>query len=195
MTWIAERAEEIGWNRLEHLMHETVHKARHNLCAQPRRVLLLPPDITRMHSGAGRLTEILYQIFAEEGAEVEVIPTLGQHVRHTADENRRMFGKIPDERIHGHDWREGCVHVGEIPARFVDQVTDGQANWAIPISLNKMLMERKWDLVINVGHVVPHEVLGFANHNKNYFIGLGGKDTICAVAYDGRRLRHRKQPR
>ena len=37
-----------------------------------------------------------------------------------------------------------------------------------------------WDLVINIGHVVPHEVLGFSNHNKNYFIGLGGKETICA---------------
>jgi nickel-dependent lactate racemase len=36
-------------------------------------------------------------------------------------------------------------------------------------------------LIINIGHVVPHEVLGFANHNKNYFIGLGGKDTICAA--------------
>ena len=41
-------------------------------------------------------------------------------------------------------------------------------------------MEEPWDLIINIGHVVPHEVLGFANHNKNYFIGLGGKDTICA---------------
>jgi len=180
MTWIAERAEEIGWNRLEHLMHETVHKARHNLCARPGRVLLLPPDITRMHSGAGRLTEILYNLLSEEGAEVEVIPTLGQHVRHTADENHKMFGSILQERIHGHDWRDGCVRVGEIPARFVDQVTDGQADWPIPIVLNRMLMERQWDLIINVGHVVPHEVLGFANHNKNYFIGLGGKDTICA---------------
>jgi nickel-dependent lactate racemase len=44
-----------------------------------------------------------------------------------------------------------------------------------------MLMEERWDLVINIGHVVPHEVLGFANHNKNYFIGLGGKDLICAA--------------
>jgi nickel-dependent lactate racemase len=43
-----------------------------------------------------------------------------------------------------------------------------------------MLMSEPWDLIINVGHVVPHEVLGFANHNKNYFIGLGGKDLICA---------------
>ena len=40
-------------------------------------------------------------------------------------------------------------------------------------------MEEQWDLIINIGHVVPHEVLGFANHNKNYFIGLAGKDLIC----------------
>ena len=57
-----------------------------------------------------------------------------------------------------------------------------------------MLMEEPWDLVINVGHVVPHEVLGFANHNKNYFIGLGGKDLICASHMMAASLRHREQP-
>ena len=180
MPWIAERADEIGWPRLEHLMHETVSKAGQHVCARPQRVLLLPPDITRMHSGAGRVTEMLYDLFSEEGAEVEMIPTLGQHVRHTADENLRMFGAVPQERIHWHDWREGCVAVGELPARFVEQMTDGVTNSPLPITLNRMVMEHKWDLIINVGHVVPHEVLGFANHNKNYFIGLGGKDTICA---------------
>ncbi len=44
-----------------------------------------------------------------------------------------------------------------------------------------MLLDEKWDLIINLGHVVPHEVLGFANHNKNYFIGIAGKDMICAA--------------
>jgi nickel-dependent lactate racemase len=73
------------------------------------------------------------------------------------------------------------VSVGEVPGRFVDEATQGAADWPIPIVLNRMLMETPWDLVINVGHVVPHEVLGFANHNKNYFIGLGGKDLICAA--------------
>jgi nickel-dependent lactate racemase len=133
-----------------------------------------------MHSGAGRLTEMLYRLLADE-AEVHVIPTLGQHVPHTADENRQMFGSIPNERIHAHDWRGGCIEVGEVPARFVDEATQGAANWPMPIVLNRMLMEGPWDLIINVGHVVPHEVLGFANHNKNYFIGLGGKDLICAA--------------
>jgi nickel-dependent lactate racemase len=160
-------------------MKAAVAAAREKICARPRRVLLLPPDITRMHSGAGRLTEILYNLFAGE-AEVHVIPTLGQHVPHSAAENRQMFGSIPNERIHDHDWRGGCVAVGEVPARMVDQETDGLADWSLPIVLNRQLMEEPWDLVINVGHVVPHEVLGFANHNKNYFIGLGGKDLICA---------------
>jgi nickel-dependent lactate racemase len=180
MPWIAERAAEISWSRLQTLMEQTVAEARRRICARPKRVLLLPPDITRMHSGAGRLTEILYNLLAGE-AEVHVIPTLGQHVPHTPEENRQMFGAIPNERIHAHDWRGGSVPVGEIPGRFVDDATQGAADWPIPIVLNRMLFEEPWDLIINIGHVVPHEVLGFANHNKNYFIGLGGKDLICAA--------------
>jgi nickel-dependent lactate racemase len=180
MPWISERAAEISWDRLGKLMEQTVAEARRRICARPKRVLLLPPDITRMHSGAGWLTEMLYRLLANE-AEVHVIPTLGQHVPHTPEENRQMFGSIPNERIHAHDWRGGCVEIGEIPGRFVDEATQGAADWPLPIVLNRMLMREPWDLIINVGHVVPHEVLGFANHNKNYFIGLGGKDLICAA--------------
>ena len=179
MPWISESAAEIGWPRLEELMHETVAEARKRLGSRPKRVLLLPPDITRAHSGVGRLTELLYHELAGE-ADVHVIPTLGQHVPHTSDENRRMFGAIPDARIHAHDWRGGCVEVGQVSADFVRQACGGVADWPIPIVLNRMLMTESWDWIINIGHVVPHEVLGFANHNKNYFIGLGGKDTICA---------------
>lgn len=180
MPWISERAPEISWNRLQQLMEQTVAEARERICPKPKRVLLLPPDITRMHSGAGRLTEILYNLLSGE-ADVRVIPTLGQHVPHTPDENRAMFGSIPNDRIHAHDWRGGCVEIGAVPGRFVDEVSQGAADWPIPIGLNRMLMEEPWDLIINIGHVVPHEVLGFANHNKNYFIGLGSKDSICAA--------------
>ena len=179
MPWISKSAAEIGWPRLEDLMRQTIAEARRRICARPKRVLLLPPDITRAHSGVGRLTEMLYQQLSSE-AEVHVIPTLGQHVPHTPDENRRMFGSIPNERIHAHDWRNGCVRLGDVPAEYVAKTCGGVADWPIPIWLNRMLIEEPWDLVINVGHIVPHEVLGFANHNKNYFIGLGGKETICA---------------
>src|SRR4051812_25909774 len=120
MPWITERSAEISWDRLHKLMEETAQQARKRICAKPKRVLLLPPDITRMHSGVGKLTEWLYNTFAGE-ADVHVIPTLGQHVPHTPEENRQMFGSIPNDRIHAHDWRDGCVNVGQLSARFVDE--------------------------------------------------------------------------
>ena len=132
MPWIAERAEKISRDRLQTLMQQTVSEARKRICAKPKRVLLLPPDITRMHSGSGFLTEMLFNLLKDE-AEVHVIPTLGQHVPHTPDDNRRMFGSIPQARIHVHDWRDGCVGVGEISADFVKEVSGGAADWAMPI--------------------------------------------------------------
>ncbi len=179
MPWISETSSHITHERLHELMEETVAECRRRLNPNPRRVLLLPPDITRAHAYVGALTETLYKLLKDE-AEVHVIPTLGQHVPHTREQNVWMFGSIPEERIHAHDWRDGSVQIGTIPAEEVKKASGGIADWEIPVVLNKMLMEEEWDWIINIGHVVPHEVLGFANHNKNYFIGLGGKDMICA---------------
>jgi nickel-dependent lactate racemase len=156
-----------------------VAEAKARVCAKPRRVLLLPPDITRAHSGAGWITEEFYKLFSRE-AEVWAMPTLGQHLPHTPEQNAWMFGSIPEARILKHDWIADAKTVGEVPADYVELSTGGAARWPIPVSLNKILFDERWDLIVNIGHVVPHEVLGFANHNKNYFIGLGGKDMICA---------------
>ncbi|OUM98196.1 MAG: hypothetical protein BAA02_10495 [Paenibacillaceae bacterium ZCTH02-B3] len=180
MSWFFERAPEIPRPRMEELTRRAGEECLKRLSARPRKVLLLPPDITRAHSGAGWITNILYHFFTDAGADVYLIPTLGQHVPHTPEQNRWMFGDVPEERILVHDWKNGCKTIGAIPADYVKAVTRGAADWEIPVSLNRTLLEEKWDIIVNVGHVVPHEVLGFANHNKNYFIGLGGKDMICA---------------
>ena len=179
MSWFFEEGS-ISREQMLRLVQRTADEACQRICRAPRRVLLLPPDITRAHCGAGWITEAFYKIFSAMGADVHLIPTLGQHVPHTPEQNRWMFGSVPEERIHAHDWRAGSKTLGEVPADFVYEVSQGKADWAIPVSLNRMLLEEPWDLILNVGHVVPHEVLGFANHNKNYFIGLGGKPMICA---------------
>lgn len=178
MTWFAQEGR-LSREEVLALTHRAAKEAKERICPSPKRVLLLPPDITRAHSGAGWITEELYKIFSPD-AEVHLIPTLGQHVPHTPEQNRWMFGSVPESRIHAHDWRDGVKTIGEVPASFVREVSGNKADWAIPVSLNRMLLEGEWDLILNVGHVVPHEVLGFANHNKNYFIGLGGKPMICA---------------
>lgn len=179
MPWFFERAPDISREQIHALVEHAARQCLARICPHPKRVLLLPPDITRAHSGAGWITEQLYFFFAEM-AEVTVIPTLGQHVPHTPEQNRWMYGAIPEERILKHDWRADSKRLGVIPANYVEKITGGRASWEIPISINRRVVDEPWDLIINVGHVVPHEVLGFANHNKNYFIGLGGKETICA---------------
>ncbi len=180
MPWFYEEGAVVSRSRMLEIACRFAEEARSRICRDPKRVLLLPPDITRAHSGAGWITAELYRHFAAGGADVHVIPTLGQHVPHTPEQNRWMYGSVPEEKIHAHDWRNGTKTLGEVPASFVREVSGGKADWPIPVCLNRMLFEGDWDLVINVGHVVPHEVLGFANHNKNYFIGLGGKSMICA---------------
>jgi nickel-dependent lactate racemase len=179
MPWFWQESDELSTQEIEALAHRLLDEAKTRLGVTPRRVLLLPPDLTRAHSGAGKITEVLYKALAPT-CDVHVVPTLGQHVPHTEAENRWMFGSIPHERIHAHDWLNGVTRVGVIPASLVQESTGGKADWEIPLDMNAMLMQEQWDLIINIGHVVPHEVLGFANHNKNYFIGLGGKETICA---------------
>jgi nickel-dependent lactate racemase len=179
MPWFTLQAEAISRAEIEECCRRLLDEARARLARDFRRVLLLPPDLTRAHSGAGWITETLYHLLPA-GCDIHVIPTLGQHVPHTAVENKWMFGSIPEDRIHAHDWRRGVTRVGTIPAELVAETTRGKADWPIPVDLNTSLMEEPWDLIVNIGHVVPHEVLGFANHNKNYFIGLGGKETICA---------------
>jgi nickel-dependent lactate racemase len=179
MPWFHREAPSLSRSEIESLCWRLLDESRARLNCDFRRVLLLPPDLTRAHSGAGWITEVLYKLLPDS-CDIHVIPTLGQHVPHTEKENRWMFGTIPSDRIHAHDWRNGVIRVGTIPAETVAETTGGKADWEIPIDLNSMLMNERWDLIINIGHVVPHEVLGFANHNKNYFIGLGGKETICA---------------
>ena len=179
MPWFVVEKESVSKAEMMELVERAAAEALRRICPAPKRVLLLPPDITRAHCGAGWITNKFYHVFSKT-AEVHLIPTLGQHVPHTPEQNTWMFGDVPEERIHAHDWRDGSKRIGEISADYVKDISKGKADWSIPIALNRMLLEDKWDLIINVGHIVPHEVLGFANHNKNYFIGLGGKDTICA---------------
>lgn len=179
MPWYSLEQPAIDEATIKELAVRVLDEARTRLGSPLKRVLLLPPDLTRAHSGAGKVTEWIFNALPA-GCDAHVIPTLGQHVPHTPEENRWMFGSIPEERIHAHDWRNGVTPVGVIPADRVSESTGGRADWEIPVHLNSTLIDQPWDLIVNIGHVVPHEVLGFANHNKNYFIGLGGKETICA---------------
>jgi len=116
MTWFSKEGN-LSKNEVLDLTRQAADEALIRICRHPVKILLLPPDITRAHSGAGWITEEFYKIFAEH-VDVHVIPTLGQHVPHTPEQNKWMFGSIPEKNIHAHDWRDGSKVIGEISAEF-----------------------------------------------------------------------------
>lgn len=145
------------------------------------RVLLLPPDYTRMYSGAGMLTAMYYSILTSDGTEVDVMPALGTHAPMTRAEADIFFeGSVPYERIINHDWRGGVVKLGEVPASFVSEVSEGLISEKIDVEVNRLLTDGKYDLIISLGQVVPHEVVGMANYSKNIFVGCGGSSMISS---------------
>jgi len=142
-----------------------------------RKVLIIPPDITRIHSGAGMITQHLYRLL-NKNCIVDILPALGTHVPMTRGECALMYGDIPFERFIEHNWRRDVVRLGEVPAEFVRSVSEGIYNEPIAVEINKLLLDPSYDLILSVGQVVPHEVAGMANYSKNIFVGCGGSSMI-----------------
>ena len=146
----------------------------------PKRVLILPPDYTRFHSGAGAITQYFYRALTERGAEVDVMPALGTHAPVTESQWERMFGDIPYEKMIVHDWRRDVVRLGTIPGTYLEEITGGLWREPVDVEINRRVMDPGYDLVISPGQVVPHEVVGMSNHAKNLFVGAGGSAMINA---------------
>lgn len=142
-----------------------------------KKVLILPPDYTRMYSGAGRITRMYYNLL-KDSCEVDIMPALGTHEPMTKEECTAFFSDdVPFSKILVHNWKTDVVKIGEVPAEFVSEVSEGLVNTKIDVEINKRLLE-DYDLIISVGQVVPHEVVGMANYSKNIFVGCGGNSMI-----------------
>ena len=142
------------------------------------KVLILPPDFTRFHSGAGYITNVYYHALTGKGVQVDILPALGTHVPVSESQWDAMFGDIPYDRMLVHNWRTDVVKLGEVPADYISEITEGLWNEAVAVEVNRRVMDESYDLIISPGQVVPHEVIGMANHAKNLFVGVGGSEMI-----------------
>jgi nickel-dependent lactate racemase len=141
-----------------------------------KKVLCLPPDITRFHSRAGELTRLAWEYYGDSLAAV--LPAIGTHTPMTEAEIGHMFGDMPVSLFKVHDWRNGITTLGEVPASFIREVSEGALDFTWPAQVDNLIVEGGFDLILSLGQVVPHEVIGMANYNKNVFVGTGGSEGI-----------------
>ncbi len=143
-----------------------------------KKALLIPPDYTRYHSNAGLITNLYYHMLTEAGAKVDILPAVGTHVPVTEEQAKDMFGDIPFALFLPHNWRTDTVRLGEVPADYLEEITEGLWHDPVSVEINRLVMDESYDLILSIGQVVPHEVIGMANHSKNLFVGVGGSDMI-----------------
>ncbi len=148
-----------------------------------KRVLVIPPDFTRFHSHAGILTQFMWDYYGD--ALAAVLPALGTHSPMTEKQIRKMFGNMPLSLFKAHDWRNDVLTLGTVPPEYVSELTEGKLDFDWPVQVNRLLVEGGFDLILSVGQVVPHEVIGMANYNKNIFVGCGGSVAINRSHYVG----------
>jgi nickel-dependent lactate racemase len=148
-----------------------------------KRVLLVPPDITRLHSRAGELARFAWEYYGDSIRDI--LPALGTHAPMSAAELKRMFSGIPPSLFRVHDWRRDAVSLGAVPASFVAEVTKGAVEMDWPVQLSRLIVRGGYDLILSIGQVVPHEVMGMANYSKNLLVGTGGKEAIDRSHYIG----------
>jgi nickel-dependent lactate racemase len=156
-------------------LREGLHTALAKLGPR-RRVVAVPPDFTRFHSHAGPLTRHAWEYYGDR--MTDILPALGTHSPMTDDQIRRMFGEVPASLFRPHDWRNGITTLGVVPAEFLKEVSGGVVEYPWTAQIANLLATRKHDLILSIGQVVPHEVVGMANHNKNIFVGTGGSEAI-----------------
>jgi len=142
------------------------------------KVLIIPPDFTRFHSNAGYITNCYYHELIDKDIEVDILPALGTHVAMSDSELEKMYGDIPKDRFIVHNWRNDVVKIGVVPKDYVSEISEGLWKDEIDVEINKLVMDPSYDLIISIGQVVPHEVVGMANHAKNLFVGVGGSSMI-----------------
>jgi nickel-dependent lactate racemase len=141
-----------------------------------RKVLAIPPDFTRLHSHAGELTRYVWEYYGDRLAAI--LPALGTHTPMTAGQIDEMFGGVPHSLFRVHDWRQGLATLGEVPGEYLREQSEGRVDYSWPAQVDKLLVEGGFDLILSIGQVVPHEVIGMANYNKNVFVGTGGVEGI-----------------
>src|SRR6266404_5501050 len=147
------------------------------------KVLAVPPDQTRTASRAGELTRYAWNYYRERLAAV--LPALGTHKAMSADRISAMFGDMPKSLFHAHNWREDVETIGTVPSKFIREQSEGKLDYEWPAQVNRLILHGGFDLILSIGQVVPHEVIGMANYNKNILVGTGGRESINRSHYLG----------
>jgi len=147
-----------------------------------KRVLLIHPDYTRIDF-TNKIVPLIYKELKKKGTkQIDFLNASGTHRAMTEEEIRSKLGLTVQSdftHFYNHEYNDPqqLVTVGEIPASFVAERTQGELYQSIPVIVNKLITE-DYDLVIALSGTLPHEAAGYAGGLKVFFPGISGPGVI-----------------
>jgi nickel-dependent lactate racemase len=181
-------------NRLltEQEIREVIEKGIASCAVEGKRVLFIIPDTTRT-APMSLLFKLICQSVLNKVRQVDFLVALGTHaplsekdmLQHVGISKAEKESAYPSVRLFNHHWDkdENLTLLGKIPASEVLTLTGGLLNEDIPIQLNRLILD--YDLLVVMGPVFPHEVVGFSGGNKYFFPGIAGPEIVHATHWLG----------
>lgn len=150
-----------------------------------RRVLLIVPDSTRT-APLPLLWDALFHHLRPEVMQLDVMIALGTHRPMSEQEICKLLGILPEERdklfgqtqFLNHEWDndEALTEIGVLSKSEVEEITEGRLSLDVPVRINKHIHD--YDVLLVLGPVFPHEVVGFSGGNKYFFPGISGPEVL-----------------
>lgn len=150
-----------------------------------KNILVIIPDNTRSVP-MPLLFDSLCSNLCPRTKKLDYLIALGTHAPMSLDKINKHLGmdegtrkvKYPSVDIYNHRWedKDTFVELGKISENEVYEISDGLLKEEMRISINEMILH--YDLLLIVGPVFPHEVVGFSGGNKYFFPGISAGDMI-----------------
>lgn len=152
---------------------------------QNKKVLLIIPDSTRT-APIGTLFKGLHARLKGVARKLDIILALGTHPPMSDEAINKRLEITPAERsgiygdvtVYNHAWDDPSALdlIGTIPAKEIGELSGGLFAMDVPVHINKRIYD--YDILLIIGPVFPHEVVGFSGGNKYFFPGIAGAEIL-----------------
>ena len=150
-----------------------------------RKVLFLVPDHTRS-CPLDLMFRLVYERLADRVAALDFLVALGTHPPLSREQILHRVGISPEAyrqqyakaRFFNHAWDDPAqlTEVGRLERDEVREISDGLFELDVAVTCNRKVAE--YDLLVILGPVFPHEVVGFSGGNKYIFPGISGPEIL-----------------
>lgn len=157
-----------------------------------KKILVLTPDSTRT-CPLPMMIRLLHDKIGNSAACLDYMIALGTHTPLSDEAILNLYGVSAKERQtvfkntqflnHRWDLPDTLARIGWIEEEKIEELSEGRLKERVPVDINKAIFD--YDLIIVLGPVFPHEVVGFSGGAKYLFPGISGGEFLHSFHWLG----------